>query len=236
MIALEKPSGFNDLIAEAANLYRELVQSEQRTVVKYWEFGRRLERLRSQYVGNWMEFLKSQGWSYSRVKRAVRISDRYSRVEDCQDLTLLQALDYKDTPKNPPPTEKVRKCVLPPKTMVKEALPQPDEPREPSPPSDCDSPAATILSVYRDDKTNDEKEEITTFDPTALDRLVHAELSRFTKDEIRTARNYLMSFDDPPRAYDVLGYVLIAAVVKGKIRTSPMKVPCVTIGMTVRQP
>ena len=39
MIAFSKPVSLDALIAEAANLYRELVESEKRTVVNYWQLG-----------------------------------------------------------------------------------------------------------------------------------------------------------------------------------------------------
>ena len=232
IIAFGKSSDLDSVVAEAANLYRELVQSEQRTVVTYWQFGRLLERLRPQYVGDWMDFLKGQGWSYSRVKRAVRISDRYPRIEDCQDLTLMEALDYKESPESPS-AKKSRKSVLPPKTTAEEECPQADadESQAPSPPVEPEGPATTALALYREEdgdgdaKSQEGKEVAKAIDPWAVYREIQAELSRFTGDEIRKARDFMMSFDYPPRAYDVLGYVMADVVVQGTIRKLQGQLP-----------
>ena len=66
---LETSLSLDELIAEATKRYRDLLNSERKTVANYWEFGRVLKSLRPKHVGDWMAFLDKQGWSYSRVKR-----------------------------------------------------------------------------------------------------------------------------------------------------------------------
>jgi hypothetical protein len=210
MIAIGKPPGLDVLVAEAANLYRELVQSERGTVVTYWQFGRLLERLRPQYVGDWMDFLKTQGWSYSRVKRAVRISNRYARVEDCQDRTLMQALDYTDTPRK----KKVRK-VRPPKTKVEEKHPEDDadEPQEPSPPTGPTSPADDAKDgdglPLRHGEDGDDDAALEGDGQAVASEEPPVEPLTFTNDELQKADAYAASFPDQFRALTVLANVVL---------------------------
>ena len=125
---LETSLSLDELIAEATKRYRDLLNSERKTVANYWEFGRVLKSLRPKHVGDWMAFLDKQGWSYSR-DQGVQIHNRYDSVKDCQDLTLKEGLDYQAT-EAPPPQEQMEDNPQPGAKKT-EAAPSTEPPERP---------------------------------------------------------------------------------------------------------
>ncbi|MGA2062222.1 MAG: hypothetical protein ABSG67_17195 [Thermoguttaceae bacterium] len=206
MRLLETPTGLDELIAEATNRYRELVSTERQTVTNYWEFGRLLNRIRPNHLGDWMEFLKSQGWCYSRVKRAARIYATYESAKHCQDLTLMDALGYKDT------------SVLPPRWKcddeLQEDTPQPEGEEQPEVLSVVEPPIEASLTVDgNDDGSGDvEDDQMGGYSAAAEKQL--AESLGISEDEYKKAYNYIASFDDPLRASSVLNCIIIDMVRK----------------------
>ena len=148
-----------------------------------------------------MQFLKSKKWSYSRVKRAVRIKSRYERVEDCQNLTLMDALDYKEIPSVLPPRETAEE-ELPP-------LPEADDSQEPSPIAEPKPPTKTGLAVYcADDKAEDDEHAEQDGLGAAVEKQPGKSLG-ISEDEYKKAYDYIASFDDPLRASGVLNRIII---------------------------
>lgn len=67
------------------------------TVAIYWGLGQCLSYLRVEAKhGDWEEFVTTKlKINLSRAARALRIFRNFKRVEDCQNLRLVEALNYR---------------------------------------------------------------------------------------------------------------------------------------------
>lgn len=93
-----------ELESLARQEYQRLIVAERQTVASYWRLGEYLRCLQKKVGrGNWQDYVRAElKMNLTRAGRALRLHKNFKRVEDCQNLGLIEALDY--TPREPKPT------------------------------------------------------------------------------------------------------------------------------------
>ena len=76
----------------------QLMDTEHQRTANYWDLGNFLRDIRRQLGlahGAWMKYLESMRIDYEIAKRACRLRGKHDNRDQCKNLTLREALDYK---------------------------------------------------------------------------------------------------------------------------------------------